>query len=99
MPADLDELDNADLMDRLRCRYAPGADATDIRISTAPLPHETQGMGPATLVVPGWVRERAAEVLFDNEEGEAESIPDLLLHCISKVSRVIQELFDPEGQS
>lgn len=99
MPADLDELDDADLMDRLRGRYAPGADATDVRISTTPLPHETQGMGPATLVVPGWIRERAAEVLFDDEEGEAVSIPELVLQCISKVSCKIQELLDLEGRN
>lgn len=43
--------------------------------------------GPSRLVVPGWVRERAGEIFFQEDiEDEAESLPDMILNCISKVS-------------
>jgi hypothetical protein len=84
--ADVDEIDDTRLLGELQGLYAPGADASDIRISISPLSGETQGMGPSTLVVPGWIRERAAEVLFEDDGNEVEGIPELVLQCISRVS-------------
>lgn len=40
----------------------------------------------ALLVVPGWVRERAAEVLFEDGDAEEPSLPEVVLDCLLKVS-------------
>lgn len=79
-------LDNESFMKCLKARYEPGADATDLRLNLTPLAGEIHGMGPSTLVVPGWVRERAAEVLFEDGDNEADNITDLILQCLLKVS-------------
>lgn len=82
----LDEMDDTELMTRLQSRYMPGADATNLRLNIPALPTETHGMGPATLIIPGGFRERAAEVLFGDEDGESETITDCILQCLLKVS-------------
>lgn len=51
------------------------------------IPHSTVIRdGQGTLVVPGWVLERAAEILFDSALGEeAESVPHTVLDTLLKV--------------
>ncbi|KAG9295204.1 hypothetical protein G9A89_006185 [Geosiphon pyriformis] len=63
-------------------KYAPVSSATDIHypITLSKNGRERQ-MG--TLVVPGWVRERAAEVLFEGDEDES-SVVGCLLECLLK---------------
>jgi actin-related protein 10 len=78
-------LEEISVMRWLKAKYEPAADATDLRLTVKPRPHDAQDMGPATLVVPGWVRERAAEVLFGDEDGEAEAIQDAVLQCLLRV--------------
>jgi actin-related protein 10 len=38
-----------------------------------------------TLIVPGWIRERAAEVLFGDGQDEAPSLPEVVLETLLKV--------------
>lgn len=44
--------------------------------------------GAGRLLVPGWLRERAIEVLFDDFAEEADSIVDTVLTCIRRVRSV-----------
>lgn len=63
--------------------YASSSTATDL-----PFPIPSVGdIGPGTLVVPGWIRERAAEVLFEDDmESESLSVTDTVLQTLAKVS-------------
>jgi len=71
----------------LRRRYSASSSATDIRFSIPPEAGASRDLGSGTLVVPGWIRERAAEVLFEEDDfGETTGLPDLVLGCLLKVS-------------
>lgn len=39
----------------------------------------------ATLLIPGWVRERAAEVLFEGDEEDEPGLAHCILNCLLKV--------------
>ncbi|WWC93024.1 uncharacterized protein L201_007988 [Kwoniella dendrophila CBS 6074] len=63
-------------------RYGSLSNAKDMafRVNTK------QGLGSATTIIPGWIRERVVGILFtENEESENPSIPRLILDCISKL--------------
>lgn len=45
---------------------------------------QNEGNGVATLIIPGWVRERAAEALFEGDEDEA-SVAGCILDVLVKV--------------
>lgn len=79
------KLEDSRLIDLLRLRFASTSTSKDM---TFPV-HTVKGsiqMGHDTIIVPGWIRERAAEVLFqDDEEDEGESIVSALLNTIIKV--------------
>ncbi|RUS20977.1 hypothetical protein BC937DRAFT_93948 [Endogone sp. FLAS-F59071] len=45
---------------------------------------QSEGNGVATLIIPGWVRERAAEALFDGDEDEA-SVSGCILDVLMKL--------------
>lgn len=80
------EIENA-FVTRLEARYASGTTARDWCIPVSPTPTDAKSMGPGTLIVPGWIRERAVEVLFgDQMDDEADSLPDAILRCILRVS-------------
>lgn len=71
-------------LDRLRAVYEATATSKDARFAIAA---NNATMGPGTLLVPGWVRERAAEVLFeDDSTSEADSIQHTILDVLAKVS-------------
>ena len=88
LPTSLDEpmRDDQDEPDRelaaLAEMYAQNSTAKDL-----PFPIPAKGdMGPGTLVIPGWIRERAAEVLFhDDLDSESESITETILQTLLKV--------------
>lgn len=82
----LEEVDELALMISLKDRYSPSSTIHDrsFRIPHSTSPRDGQG----TLVVPGWVLERAAEILFDSDVSseEADTIPDAILTTLLKVS-------------
>ena len=79
-----DEMDDVLLMDDLKTRLQPTSTATELRI---PIGGDGRGIGPGMLVIPGWIRERAVEVLFDDDAvGEADSLPSAILQTLLKVS-------------
>jgi hypothetical protein len=73
--------------ERLARRYSDqsSSSAKDMLFRVTPLSGSSKAMGTGTLVVPGWVRERASEILFGDAVDEDESIPGLILACILKV--------------
>ena len=80
------EIDDMRLMRSLHRRYAPSSTATDLSFKVPPPPGTSREMGFGTLVVPGWVRERAVEVLFaDDDLGEVTPLPEALLVGIMQV--------------
>jgi len=76
--------DDEKAMDQLAETYAVSSTATDLSF---PIPAPGD-MGPGTMVIPGWIRERAAEVLFtDDVTTESCSVTELLLQTLFKVGR------------
>ena len=77
-------MDDVLLMDDLKTRLQPTSTATELRI---PILGDGRGIGPGMLVIPGWIRERAVEVLFDDDAvGEADGLPTAILQTLLKVS-------------
>lgn len=77
----LQDIDDAALMATLSDRYQPST-ASDWTFAVA----DSRGVGPAAAVtVPGWVRERAAEVLFGDGPEEAPSVSELVLDTLLKL--------------
>jgi actin-related protein 10 len=45
--------------------------------------------GRGTLIVPGWVRERAAEVLFEGGDIDESSVAEVILDCLMRVGHSV----------
>ena len=45
--------------------------------------------GRGTLIIPGWVRERAAEVLFEGGDVDESSVAEVILDCLMRVGHSI----------
>ena len=85
--SEADGSEEALLAEDLRRRYASTSTATDLSFPIPPPAGTSPDMGFGTLTVPGWVRGRVAEVLFEGDPiAEAVPIPDVILQCILKVS-------------
>ncbi|KAI0696903.1 actin-domain-containing protein [Cytidiella melzeri] len=65
--------------------YTRNSTATDLRIRVEPPPSQQTGTGRGTLVVPGWIRERAAEVLFEGGDVDESSVAEVILDSLLKV--------------
>lgn len=92
-----DEAADGELMRQLKRRYAASSTATDLAIRVPPAKEATSASGngpgnaPSTgrgaIAIPGWVRERAAEVLFEEGDIDEASIVELVLDALKSVSR------------
>ncbi|KAK8849491.1 hypothetical protein IAR55_004825 [Kwoniella newhampshirensis] len=86
MPEGDDDLEDLRAIRCARRRFEGSSSAKDMFFKVSPAKGEAKDMGSATLIVPGWVRERAAEVLFaDDDDEEAESITHAILGCLLKL--------------
>ena len=65
--------------------YMRHSNATDIQLRVVPPVAQQMGTGRGTLIVPGWIRERAAEVLFEGGDVDESSAAEVLLDSLSKV--------------
>lgn len=63
--------------------YQRHSTATDLHIRVDPV--QNTGTGRGTLVVPGWIRERAAEVLFEGGDVDESSVAEVILDSLLKV--------------
>lgn len=85
VPGGKRKLENPRLIDSLESRFASSSSSKDMIFPVSDVGGSFQ-MGYGTIIVPGWIRERAAEVLFeDDDEDEGESIVNALLNTILKV--------------
>ncbi|KAL0954360.1 hypothetical protein HGRIS_003353 [Hohenbuehelia grisea] len=65
--------------------YKRQSTATDLRLRVVPPVHQQTGTGRGTLVIPGWIRERAAEVLFEGGDVDESSVAEVILDTLLKV--------------
>lgn len=75
------------MLKRMERRYAASSQATTIsfRIPSLSSPPVITGVGRGWLQIPGWVRERAAEVLFEEGDEDERSITETILESLLKV--------------
>ncbi|KAG9049142.1 hypothetical protein FS837_011061 [Tulasnella sp. UAMH 9824] len=70
--------------------YKRHATATDVQMRVVPPPAHATAAGSfnnarGTLTIPGWIRERAAEVLFEGGDIDERSVVELILDSLLKV--------------
>jgi actin-related protein 10 len=66
--------------------YSRHSTATDLKLRVDPPTSQNTGTGKGTLVIPGWIRERAAEVLFEGGDVDESSVAEVILDSLLKVS-------------
>jgi len=69
----------------LSTMYKRHSTATDIHMKVTPPPSQPTGTGKGTLVIPGWIRERAAELLFEGGDVDESSLAEAVLDALLKV--------------
>ena len=72
-------------LQQLAALYTRHSSATDIRLPVTPPASQNTGTGMGLLVVPGWVRERAAEVLFEGGDVDESSVAEVILDALLMV--------------
>ncbi|PWN52568.1 actin-like ATPase domain-containing protein [Violaceomyces palustris] len=96
-----DEAEDVDLMKRLKAEYSRHSQATDLAIRVPPQlagdrnhgangsgfgsTASNFGLGGGFIAIPGWVRERAAEVLFEEGDEDESSLVEMTLESIIKL--------------
>ena len=69
----------------LATMYSRHSTATDLHMSVVPPSSQQTGTGRGTLIIPGWIRERAAEVLFEGGDVDESSVAEVILDALLKV--------------
>ncbi|KAG6862467.1 hypothetical protein C0995_000013 [Termitomyces sp. Mi166 len=69
----------------LATMYTRHSTATDLHMQVVPPPSQQTGTGRGTLIIPGWIRERAAEVLFEGGDVDEASVAEVVLDSLLKV--------------
>jgi actin-related protein 10 len=69
----------------LATMYTRHSTATDLHMLVTPPPFQQTGTGRGTLIIPGWIRERAAEVLFEGGDVDESSLAEVILDALLKV--------------
>lgn len=65
--------------------YMRHSTATDLRMPVVPPVSQQTGTGRGTIIIPGWIRERAAEVLFEGGDIDEGSLAEVILDALLKV--------------
>lgn len=65
--------------------YKRHSTASDVQMPVTP-PASSSGLGRGVLIVPGWIRERAAEVLFEGGDVDEMSVAEVILESLLKAS-------------
>ncbi|KAJ6531966.1 actin-domain-containing protein [Mycena capillaripes] len=65
--------------------YKRHSTATDLQMRVVPPVSQQTGTGRGTLIIPGWVRERTAEVLFEGGDVDESSTAEVILDSLLKV--------------
>ncbi|KAF8071805.1 fungal-specific actin related protein [Lyophyllum atratum] len=69
----------------LATMYTRHSTATELQMRVMPPPSQQSGTGRGTLIIPGWIRERAAEVLFEGGDVDESSVAEVILDSLLKV--------------
>ncbi|KIY51794.1 actin-like ATPase domain-containing protein [Fistulina hepatica ATCC 64428] len=72
----------ADYLEALAALYTRHSTASELRIPVTPPVAQQHGTGLGHLVLPGWIRERAAEMLFEGGDVDERSLPELILDAL-----------------
>ncbi|KAN0135543.1 Actin domain containing protein [Lactarius tabidus] len=65
--------------------YMRHSTATDLRLKVNPPASQQTGTGLGTLIIPGWIRERGSELLFEGGDVDESSIAEVILDCLLKI--------------
>ena len=65
--------------------YKRHSTATDLHMAVDPPKDQQTGTGKGTLIIPGWIRERGAEVLFEGGDVDESSMAEVILDSLLKV--------------
>jgi actin-related protein 10 len=65
--------------------YKKNSTATDLQMRVEPPPEQQVGTGLGTLLIPGWIRARAAEVLFEGDDVDECNLAEVVLDTLLKV--------------
>ncbi|KAH8831626.1 fungal-specific actin related protein [Flagelloscypha sp. PMI_526] len=69
----------------LESLYKRHSTARDIQMRVNPPAAQQAGTGLGTLLIPGWIRERATEMLFEAGDVDESSLPEVVLDALLKV--------------
>jgi len=69
----------------LATMYTRHSTATDLHMRVDPPASQQTGTGRGTLIIPGWIRERGAEVLFEGGDVDESSMAEVILDSLLKV--------------
>ncbi|KXN91653.1 Actin-related protein 10 [Leucoagaricus sp. SymC.cos] len=83
-PSSLGSAPSEDHLQGIANLYKRHSRATSIYMRVAPPQNQQTGTGMGTLVIPGWIRERAAEVLFEGGDIDESSLAALILDVLLK---------------
>lgn len=88
MDEDYDEADDIALLNSMERRYSRQSTATTLSfpVPSLSLAPPTSGVGRGWIRIPGWIRERCAEVLFEEDAGVDErSVTEVILESLLQV--------------
>jgi actin-related protein 10 len=68
--------------------YMRHSTATDLHLKVTPPASQQIGTGQGTLRIPGWIRERGAELLFEGGDVDESSIAETILDCLLKAQQI-----------
>ncbi|KAJ7707537.1 fungal-specific actin related protein [Mycena rosella] len=73
--------------------YNRHSTATELQMRVVPPASQQTGTGRGTLIIPGWVRERTAEVLFEGGDVDESSAAEVILDSLLKVPVDLRKTF------
>jgi actin-related protein 10 len=66
--------------------YQRHSTATELQMRVVPPVAQQTGTGRGTLIIPGWIRERTTEVLFEGGDVDESSVAEVILDSLLKVN-------------
>jgi len=86
--ADNQSLRSENHLQALATMYTRHSTATQLQMRVVPPISQQAGTGRGTLIIPGWIRERGAEVLFEGGDVDESSVAEVILDALLKVPDV-----------
>ena len=77
---------NENPLQALASMYMRNSTATPLQLKVTPPVSQQTGTGLGTLIIPGWIRERSAEVLFEGGDVDERNIAETILDSLLKVT-------------